>query len=251
MRPRPAATEVHFTNGRGYRLDGVFHWPGTGPGAETTGREAEEAPLPPRRPIVIFAHGFDSGKDSPRSLPVADALGREGIASLLFDFTGHGGSEGSRWESTLTQQVDDMTHALWTALGREEIDRRRIGLHGSSSGALVILEVLLGLAAEGKNAPHAQTEALSIDDIHAAVLRAPRVDDVDPKIDRRAAEISVPTLLVQGEFDPLLAQTQRFVRLLDGNAHLVVVPGAGHLFDDPADLGLVTRLTVEWFKKKL
>jgi len=46
-------------------------------------------------PMVVFCHGFSGSKDGPVFELIADTLQAHGIASIRFDFNGHGDSEGA------------------------------------------------------------------------------------------------------------------------------------------------------------
>ena len=45
-------------------------------------------------PMVVFCHGFGGSKDGPLFELITDSLQRHGVASIRFDFNGHGESEG-------------------------------------------------------------------------------------------------------------------------------------------------------------
>lgn len=185
-------------------------------------------------PTVVFSHGFDSSKDSPRSVPLAMELETKGIASFLIDFTGHGDSEGSKEQSTIEQQTDDLHRALDFVQTLPEADPNWMALHGSSSGCLVALNLCL-------------TDSRPV----TAVLRAPRTDDFFPKVKEQAAKLKLPLYFVQGEHDPLLPETEDFFNRLETESELVVIPAADHLFSDPASLNEVIELSVNWFVQKL
>ena len=51
-------------------------------------------------PMVIFCHGFSGTKDGPMFELICDTLQAHGIASIRFDFNGHGQSEGELWWNT-------------------------------------------------------------------------------------------------------------------------------------------------------
>jgi dienelactone hydrolase len=85
-----------------------------------------------RPPVVVFAHGWGSIKASPRNRAIGEALVRAGIAAFLFDFTGHGESEGDAEASTLEDQAADLSSALELLTARA--DSGPLGLAGSSSG---------------------------------------------------------------------------------------------------------------------
>jgi predicted phosphoribosyltransferase/alpha-beta hydrolase superfamily lysophospholipase len=198
---------------------------------EQGGKLAGELHVPEgvaRPPVVVFAHGRGSSKASPRNRAIADALRSAGIAALLFDFRGHGESEGELEELALEDQEADLRAALgWVesnpALGP-------IGIAGSSSGAVAAIAVA---------ARDARVKAL--------VLRAPSADA------RRAlaARIEAPTLVVLGDQDPLFERGCALVRALHCEQRLCTVPGAGHLFAEPGSFEVAVRETVSWFQRQL
>jgi putative phosphoribosyl transferase len=207
--------EVRFENEPGSALAGRFEAPAAG-----------TEPFP----VVVFAHGFGSGKDSPRGTAVASRVRDLGLASFLFDFTGHGGSDGSKAESTIDRQVKDLKAAVGFVQTIEAVDPKRIGVTGASSGGLVAL-----------------TEALEDARVKALVVRGPRTDELY----RQAGRFNQPLLIVQGELDPLLSQTEAFYERLRCEKELRVIPGADHLFSQPEQLQAVSDLTAAWFSDKL
>jgi len=208
-------TEISFKNQAGMTLAGRFELPGN---------------CEPPFATVIFAHGLDSGKDSPRGLRVAARLRDIGLATFLFDFTGHGGSEGAREDSTIEQQARDLEAAVDTVCAIETVDTDAIGVNGASSGGLVALMA-----------------ALEDDRIKTLVLRGPRTDGMAAY----APMFKHPILIIQGEYDMLLPDSVSFHGLLRCDKRLEVVSGADHLFSGPGEMGRVTDLTAWWFKTRL
>ena len=199
-------------------------------GLALSGRLLVPAPPGPY-PVVIFAHGLGSGKDSPRNRAVAEALRALGFAAFLFDFTGHGESEGTPEESTQAQQVDDLAAALDTVEGMDEADARRIAVAGASSGAAV---ALLQAARDSR--------------IRALVLRSPDPTGAEDAV----ARVTAPTLLVVGEHDaPIRDAVEPLVGRFAGPRKLEIVPGGDHLFEDPAALARATAATAAWLKDHL
>jgi putative phosphoribosyl transferase len=190
--------------------------------------------MPPaagRHPAVVFAHGSGSDRNSPRNVAAAEALRARGFAAFLFDFTGHGESEGTMHDSTLQQQVGDLTAALDTLNGIDDVDRDRIGVVGASSGAAV---AVLGAARDAR--------------IRALVLRSANFTGAEAAVGR----VKVPTLLVVGEHDePIRAAVGAVLDRFGGRRALEVVPGGDHLFRDAAALARATEVTVAWFKDHL
>ncbi len=210
-------TEVPVTlrNRRGYRLAAMFLAP------------AEGGPFP----AVTFAHGLYSHKGSPRNRLVAERLVAEGFAALLFDFTGHGESEGALAESTLEQQVDDLGAALDFLAQHPRVDAGRLGVSGSSTGAAVAI-----------------VRAVQDPRIRVLALRSPRVGHVLPY----AARCTVPALIIVGAADTgILPEAEALYRLWPAEKRWVTVPGAGHLFEEPAAMEQMARAIVAWFVEKL
>jgi predicted phosphoribosyltransferase len=83
--------------------------------------------------------------------------------------------------------------------------------------------------------------------VKALVLRAPS------SAARRdlAARIEAPTLLVQGENDPLYARNRLLADALHCEHRLCLVPRAGHLFDEPGTFDVALRETKGWFAQRL
>jgi pimeloyl-ACP methyl ester carboxylesterase len=99
LAPAAATTQpLSFTNARGERLMGTLTLPEPSDGPRPTGGGGAAGPSPsaPRRaPCVILAHGYMSTRNSELLVRLATALARDGgLASLRFDFSGNGESEG-------------------------------------------------------------------------------------------------------------------------------------------------------------
>lgn len=94
-------------------------------------------PAKSSRNIVIFAHGYgDNRSNIKATLPVARALNKQGIASLLFDFRASGTSGGSITTLGMNEKYDlDSAIAFVKAKGYTNI-----GLMGFSMGAVTVIE---------------------------------------------------------------------------------------------------------------
>lgn len=184
-------------------------------------------------PAVVFAHGLGSSRKSPRNLAVAQGLLDEGIASLLFDFAGHGESQGSLDDATITKMIEDIGTAIDRALVEARIDAHRIGVAGSGAGgAVAVLQ-----AAIDKR-------------IKALVLCNAEVGSID--VLEAADYVDAPTLLLVGETDPATVHENHALQSsLVGECRLVIVEGADTLFDEPAHLRKVVEFSVGWFSRKL
>jgi putative phosphoribosyl transferase len=183
---------------------------------------------PAAPPVVAFAHGWGSSKASPRNREIAEALVEAGIAAFLFDFTGHGDSEGDANATSLRGQSDDLSDVLDFLSARCALGA--IGVAGSSSGGAVALAV----AARDPR-------------VRALVLRAPSADSEPAD----AARVHAPVLLVQGEDDGLLERNRELAERIASEHRLCTVAGAGHLFQEPGTFDTAKFETVHWFERWL
>ncbi len=204
--------DIIFKTSRGLKLSGALLSPDEG-----------------MRDVVVFAHGTGSSKSSTRNRGIAERLLDAGIASFLFDFTGHGASDGIFEQSTQDQQFDDLISALDFVTSQAYVQTRFIGVNGSSTGGTVAVRA----AAEDPR-------------IQAMVLRVPR----SVGIIQYAPQVKCPTLVIQGSEDEVvLPEATEIYNALTCPKELHVIKGAGHLFDEkPRYLRDMTSATCEWFE---
>lgn len=82
---------VSYSNNKGIKLAGLLY---AGPGTDT---------------VIIVCHGFTGSKEGGgRAVAMAEELGRRGYATLLFDFSGCGGSEGDFADISLPGHIGDI-----------------------------------------------------------------------------------------------------------------------------------------------
>lgn len=182
--------------------------------------------------VVLFAHGSGSGRFSPRNQFVARVLREGGIGTLLIDLL-------EEWESEDRSKVFDinllaerlLSATEWLQADPEAKDLA-IGYFGASTGAAAALQAAAKLG----------------DPIKAIVSRGGRPDlamEYLPKV-------TAPTLLIVGGEDwPVIPLNREAYELLPGPKELAIVPGAGHLFEEPGALEEVARLAREWFARYL
>ena len=91
--------------------------------------------------LVILGHGLGGLKEW--TIPdVADALIDEGIAAMAFDYRNFGDSEGlPREEVDHCGRIEDWQSAISYGTTLSEIDRKRIGIWGTSLGGRDVLAV--------------------------------------------------------------------------------------------------------------
>lgn len=206
--------KASFRNRRGLRLVGIIR--GLRPNADL--------------PVVIFAHGLHSSKESPRNTEIAQGLVEAGLAAFLVDLTGHGESEGREGDVTVEVLAGDVSSAVDFLGSAEGIDPARVGVCGSSLGGTAALAAAAG-------DPR----------IKALVLRSAPVEGYYAL----GEKITIPTLIVQGEADPILAESRELFRHLRGERRLELISGAGHLYERPEELRQAREAIVGWFRRWL
>lgn len=86
-------------------------------------------------PLVLILHGFNANKEMYLLSELAAQLNARGIATLLFDFNGHGQSEGSFLDMTIPNELEDARRVYAYAAGLPHV--RAIAMAGHSMGAVV------------------------------------------------------------------------------------------------------------------
>ena len=116
-------------------------------------------------PMVVFCHGFSGSKDGPMFELIADTLQAHGIASIRFDFNGHGESEGEFQDMTVPNEIEDAKKVV--AYVRDLRYVSSLAIVGHSQGG-VVASMTAGQLSEELGEPAFQAVALMAP---AAVLR--------------------------------------------------------------------------------
>ena len=232
--------EKVFFKSEGYKISAVLHLPGT------------KSP-----PCVIASHGLLSSKNSEKYVALGEAISKEGMAMLRFDFRGIGESEGGAQDNTISKKIVDLSSAVdfvrsYPGLGD------RIGLVGSSLGGFLSL-----------------TKASTDEEIKAIVIWATPLHMNDLKSKERNEDTPLPPeaffedlpkhrlfpllpmvsncLVIHGEKDELVPAEQAWeiFRNLNVPKEIHIIGGADHRLTDPLHRHRARELTVDWFKKFL
>ncbi|WP_299278779.1 alpha/beta family hydrolase [uncultured Georgenia sp.] len=192
-----------------------------------TTRLAADVTVPHRpRGVVVFAHGSGSSRRSPRNRQVAAALCEAGYATVLLDLlsaeeaatdarTGHLRFDIGLLAERLTAAVD-----RWVARHGTDLP---VFTFGASTGAAAALRTAADRPVTG------------------VVSRGGRPDLAGEALTR----VQAPTLLVVGGADlQVLELNRQAAARMRAPVELAVVPGAGHLFEEPGALAEVVRLTL-------
>jgi putative phosphoribosyl transferase len=180
--------------------------------------------------IVIFAHGSGSGRLSPRNRHVAASLRRAGVATLLLDLLTREEERDRRNVFDIDLLASRLSLAMAWAGDHPVTSRLRVGYFGASTGAGAALR------------------AAARQPVAAVVSRGGRPDLAAESLD----QVRAPTLLPVGSLDhPVIELNQQACARLRCEKELVIVPGAGHLFEEPGTLDEVVRLATSWFARFL
>ena len=86
-------------------------------------------------PVAIICHGFSGNCGGDLLTDISDELQANGVASLRFDFNGHGRSEGAFEEMTVPNEIEDLKKVIeWT---QAQPWAGEISLAGHSQGGVV------------------------------------------------------------------------------------------------------------------
>ena len=106
-------------------------------------------------PVVVLCHGFGGSKEGQMFDLICDSLAAHGIASVRFDFNGHGKSEGKFEEMTVPNEIEDAKHVIEYVRDQRWVSS--VALLGHSQGGVVA----------------SMTAGELADDMKAVVLMAP------------------------------------------------------------------------------
>lgn len=182
------------------------------------------------RGVVVFAHGSGSSRVSPRNIYVAEALGRKGFATVLFDLLSESEAASRATVFDIPLLAERLVGACEWVLGAAETRELPVGLFGASTGGAAALVAAVELG----------------DRVSAVVSRGGRPDLAETVLDR----VKTPTLLIVGERDrEVLGLNRAAFAMLAGPKQLEIVPSATHLFSEPGTLDAVIAAAAEWFER--
>lgn len=178
--------------------------------------------------LVIFAHGSGSGRLSPRNNHVAQALRDRGCATLLLDLLSFAEEHDRANVFDIALLAERLVSAAKWASERPDLRDLPIGYFGASTGAGAALVAATFAGPE----------------IAAVVSRGGRPDLAGASLPL----VKAPTLLLVGSLDgPVIDLNRQAYAALTAPKELVVVEGAGHLFEEPGTLDQVIVHASRWF----
>lgn len=182
--------------------------------------------------LVVFVHGSGSSRHSPRNESVARYLGGRGFATLLFDLLTPAEAADRKLVFDIELLSRRLADAIRWARGRRGVGSLPLACFGASTGAAAALT-----AAADPDAG-----------IAAVVSRGGRPDLAGAALGR----VTAPVLLIVGGDDTeVLALNRQAAAELAGPCRLAVVPGAGHLFEEPGTLAQAARLAADFLEARV
>jgi len=216
-----------------------------------------------------MCHGFSTSKGGRTYVSLEDILNRKRFSTFRFDFFGHGESEGTFEEITLSEAVDDVKCAIRYV---RDSGYEKIGLVGSSFGAFASI-----------------ITAARSTDIYVLALKSPvsdymglliaRDQELDIKTWKRegfiivkgadgqrlklnytffedaeriegysyARKVKIPTLIVHGDQDETvpLGQSRKAASLIP-DCRLEIIEGADHVYSNPQHFQKMLNLITEF-----
>lgn len=182
--------------------------------------------------IVIFAHGSGSSRLSPRNQFVAQQLHGYCFGTLLFDLLTEREDQDYQTRfniELLTRRLLDVT--AWLR-GEPEAKMLPFGYFGASTGAAAALKAAAVLGSK----------------VNAVVSRGGRPDLAGHDL----SGVRSPTLLIVGGEDrEVIRLNQEAIIKINAQKELLIIPGAGHLFEERGKLAEVAKHAAQWFEKYL
>ena len=188
------------------------------------------------RGLVIFAHGSGSSRHSSRNQHVARRLQVKNLGTLLFDLLTAPEDAADRATGHFRFDIGLLAARLGETVQwcRAQAETRALpfGLFGASTGAAAALVV-------AEQHP---------DIIQAVVSRGGRPDLAGSAL----RHVRAPTLLIVGGDDlHVLDLNLDASHSIPGVKEVRVIPGAGHLFEEPGALDQVAAAASVWFTRYL
>ncbi len=182
------------------------------------------------RGLVLFAHGSNSNRHSPRNNYVARVLRDHGFGTVLLDLL-------TAQEDAIYQTIPLLSHRLHVATSwitrHDPTWHLPIGYFGASTGAAAALQAA---AAWGAG-------------IGAVVSRGGRPDLAG---NHELSQVKSPTLLLVGSLDSEVIRLNREAyKWLSCTKDLSIIPNATHLFEEAGTLEEVARQAGLWFERYL
>ena len=223
-------------------------------------------------PLVILCHGFTGKKESPIAVSIANKLEAAGIASIRFDFNGHGESEGNFQDMTILNEIEDARKVYNYVANLPQVTS--VSIEGHSQGG-VVASMLAGQLGDSKIKALALMAPAAVlrDDAIRGNLFGTTYDPMSPpafveiydgfKVGRgyiltaqtlpiyeTAAKYQGPALMVHGTNDVVVPYTYSIsYQKIYPNGKLELLQKFDHGFNQ--DLNRATQIVADFFIEQL
>ncbi|WP_330286115.1 alpha/beta hydrolase [Streptomyces sp. NBC_00576] len=235
-----------------------------------------EGPTGTRWPTVVFVHGFTSNRiELPNFVAMSRLLEAHGIASVRFDLSGHGESDGDFFDVTITGEIAETRAVLQTVRTFDFVDPERIGLVGMSMGGVVAgivaaeepgivalclwspaavapFEIGSGYLKGRRLAPEIAEKGYVDTDGHR--MSPALVEDIAGlDVYGRSSGYAGPVHILHGDKDDIgpIEYVRRYLDHYDGDAHLEIVEGADHAWGSVPHRTTLHQSTLRFLREHL
>lgn len=245
--------KVKFLGGSGYLLNGRLETPET----ELKG-------------YAICCHCFTCTKDTLTTYRISKAMAQKGYATLRFDFTGLGDSEGEFAQTGFSSNVSDVLAAIDYLRNHHQAP---VLLIGHSLGGTAILEaaiqteevkaaVTIASPSQPEHVLHHFGKALPLleQGIAASIEVAGQQYDIEPEfiedlrsydMQDRLKKLNKPTLIFNVLNDALVNEknSEELHAWLSGSSEIITLENSDHLLSNKQDAEFVTQKIDQWFTR--
>ncbi|MBR1396256.1 MAG: alpha/beta hydrolase [Selenomonadaceae bacterium] len=227
-------------------------------------------------PMVMLLHGFTGNKEQDLLRTIANNLEAQGVASIRFDFNGHGASEGSFQDMTVLNEIEDAKKVYAYVSSLPEVTS--VSIAGHSQGGVVTsmiagqlgtdkvkaIALMAPAAVLREDAIRGNTQGAQYDPLNPPEyieLKRPGRDSVkigrnyfltarDLPIYEVSAAYQGPALMVHGTGDVIVPYTysQRYAHIYI-NSEIILLPGFDHGFTQ--DVAKTAKIVSDYFVKQL
>ena len=247
--------KARFPGGSGHMLDGRLEMPDTPPKA-----------------YAICCHCFTCNKDTLTSYRISKAMAKKGYATLRFDFTGLGGSEGIFSQTGFSSNVADVLAAIDYLRTHHQAPTLLIG---HSLGGTAILEaaiqteeaksdsiravVTVASPSQPDHVLHHFGHALTLleQGIASSIEVAGQHYDIEPEfiedlrsynMQQRLAELNKPVLIFNIINDALVGEQNAYElnTWINGKSEIITIENSDHLLSKKQDTDRVANNIADW-----
>lgn len=225
-------------------------------------------------PCIIYCHGLSGNRMEHNFMfvKIERSLEKFNMASIRFDFTGSGESDGDFENMTLSSEIEDCSDVLEFVRTLDYIDKNNINILGFSMGAVVSLVLCSRYHEQIKNAIFIST-AINLYDIFVREIRGDRLQrfikdglfDIDGKVlEKKAVEdihkynfyecaknVCQNVLIIHGDEDRSVPPIYLvgLKNIIPGKTMLKFIEGADHCYDSPEYLRSLISYIDEFVEK--